>query len=102
MTVEKSQREIAQDLGESIIELYESRVFGKVSKPEIDIVVFASLFKKYFIEEKPNSKAFDKHKNQIKWHYINPEEISEMSRRLKVKPSTISSKIQSHGRLIYL
>jgi ribosomal protein L20A (L18A) len=85
---------IAAELGTSILNLYRRSIFGKASKLEIDLEVFAALLKIYLRERAGYTEAYDEEKDVVRWYYLNSQEIRDLSLRLRLTETRIISYIE--------
>jgi hypothetical protein len=77
---------IEEEPGRKILGLYERTIFGKVSKAEIDLVVFGAVVRKYLSEYKelPDTE-------NLFWFRLDARHIHSLSMRLRTPESRVSS-----------
>jgi len=81
--------DLQQQLGKKIIEAYSKTIFGKVSKMEIDLIVFSILAIENLKtdEELYNDETFN-------WFRLNSKHIRQLSIKLKITENKVSSLIE--------
>lgn len=77
-------------LGEKIIEEYLSGVFGKVSKQEIDLMVFGTVARQLLLDD-----ADLWEKDQFFWIRITPSHIRKLSLHLRIPETRVSSLVEN-------
>ena len=82
---------IEEQTGKNIIELYGKSIFGKISKSEVDLLLFGSFIRKIF---KDDHEIIDKKNYAINWFRIDSPQIRVLSQRLKITENRVSALLE--------
>lgn len=85
---------IESELGLKILEVYKRTIFGKVSKLEIDLVVFAMLVKEMF-----STDTKINHNNNFNWFRLDSRHIRQLSFQLQITESRVSNLLEQAALL---
>lgn len=79
-----------KQLGVNILDAYRKSIFGKVSKFEIDIIVFGA-----FVTEAFEKNATLCNNDRINWFRLESDHIRQLSIKLKITENKVSSLIEN-------
>lgn len=83
-----------KELGTRIFDIYKRTIFGKVSKVEIDLIVFSFLVKKTF-----NDISDIYSEGSFNWFRVSPSHIRQLSLQLQIPESRVSSLLEQAALL---
>lgn len=81
--------DIEKELGKKVLKIYKRTIFGKLSKIEIDLIVFGILVKQKFYNDKTLTKE-----GGFNWFRINNKHIRQLSFELQLTESRIASLLE--------
>lgn len=89
------RKALEAQLGASLLEAYSRSIFGKVSKPELDLLAFSTLIKIRYTERSDLWRP----SGLFNWLRLDVSEIAHLSHELSLTPTRICSLIQQAALL---
>lgn len=86
--------DIEKELGKKIIEIYKRTIFGKLSKVEIDLIVFGMLVKEIFKNDKNINGG-----NNFNWFRINGNHMRQLSFKFQITESRVANLLEQSALL---